>query len=186
MPETTDDVVGALPRFDPGSPLDPPSELMEEEVASPPPPTTSPPQPPGSRDGPSERSGTSSTGSSEPPVDLSDAFGELGKGIALVLGLVMNRLHDRMTRRRSDAWLMTEEEAEAVGGAIGHMASRRVPQEVATGDGADAISGVAALIPWAARNLMPAAGEPEVAEAESYVPPPGPTVAPPPVITPDL
>lgn len=190
MPETTEpEALGALPRFDQPSPLDPPTEtVVEEEIPSRPPPTTSiPPKSP--PEGPqSARSGTSSTASSEPPEDVAEAFVELGKGIAAVIGLIFNRVHRRLSGRDSQAWLMTEDECNAIGGALGSMAARRVPAEVAGGDGADAITAVGAALPYVARNVMPAEPRGDVVDAESYDPEqaPGPTVAPPPVITPDL
>lgn len=194
MPPTqneSDEALDGLPEFAPPtgpnpyeesgrapSPSDGPST-----PTSPHPPTSSTPPPNPFReptDQPPPRSTSSSTASSD---DVDKAFDQLGSGLATMGGALLNKATQRKGKAPHDRWLMTEEEANGIGGALGRLAARRVPEELKEGDNAEVLELVTVGGAYIARNavgLTPTEMATAAHAATSSPRPPAPAPAHPP------
>jgi hypothetical protein len=110
---------------DPSTPSSPPQLTTSTQT----------PGPDAGQDSPKGNS-PSSTASIEP--DVGDALGDLGKVAALLVGVGVNKATHQP--KDSTKWLMTEEEAETIGGALARMGARRVPEQLVEGEMAEAMA----------------------------------------------
>lgn len=94
---------------------------------------------------------TSTRRSTDPDVD--EVLGALAAGTAQVLSVVANKAVRRRAGVPTTRWLMTEDEAKALGEPLGKMATRKAPDAVTEGDGPDLVAAAAAILIYAARNL---------------------------------
>ena len=156
------------PRTMPASdPLDTDLTTMSEGYDDPstpssPPQLTTSTQTPGPDSGQDSPKGNSpsSTASIEP--DVGDALGDLGKVAALLVGVGVNKATHQP--KDSTKWLMTEEEAETIGGALARMGARRVPEQLVEGENAEILVIGITLVNYGSRNLLDASPE-QMAEA---------------------
>jgi hypothetical protein len=72
----------------------------------------------------------------------------------MALGAVVNRAVDRKKPVKTKRWLMAEDEAGAIGSAVGLLATRRIPAELTEGDGEQVLGIAVVLIGYAVRNLL--------------------------------
>lgn len=119
------------------------------------------------------------------PVSISDELHaeleNLTGGVFELAGVAINRVVKMRSRSNTRLWLVTEEEAEDFGTAAARILERRVPEELAEGDGADVLIMGSVLLGYGMRNAAgQAAPVPEGTEAPpSYAGPP-PASQPPP------
>ena len=174
--ETTTEVpgegeTGDLPRFlrPPDQPTDAPVEEGQDpsHQESPDRPTTS--SPPESHPDAAARGRSRSTPSSRTSTDgyVSESIPALGKQLAAVVGILLNKLA-RRKRPETSLWLMTEEEADGIGGSLARAALRRVPEGLAGEDADDVIEAVAATMAYGIRNVAGVTAE-EAAEARRVI-----------------
>jgi hypothetical protein len=154
QPEEGD--LGAVPGFRNLSPNDPlinpilsdldPSGTPDQPTTSTqnPPPPDEPTRPP--------KTPPSSPTSIDPEVD--EALAGLGAGAFHVLGVMVNKAAQRRNHSNTRLWLATEDEANAFGDALGRIAARRVPEELADGDGADLLVMGSVALGYGIRNGM--------------------------------
>lgn len=132
----------------PGFRAPPPGEEPTGEEQESPESISSSPPPPPTTDRPSPSPASSSPASTE----LANTLGALIASGARVLSMLPNRAIARRRRLETDLWLMTEEEAIAIGTPLGRIAARKAPAELIDGDGSDVVEAGAALITYAAHN----------------------------------
>ncbi len=168
-----DDGLEAVPGFRTLSPTDPsrnPTPRDLDPAATLDPSTTSPPSPssPTSPTRPippsASTSSTTSTdadgddGGRQPPEiseELDEALAGLGAGAFHVAGVLVNKAAQRRSHTNTRLWLATEDEAQAFGDAMGRIAARRVPEELAGDtDGADILVMGATALGYVVRNGM--------------------------------
>lgn len=144
-----------------------PGEVLDDAPATPedPPPQTSPPpsraeppseprSPPPTEPPPSASEKTSSRASTDEATP--DVAGELGgffASIAKLASMLGNRATRAKRKVETDLWLMTDDEAFAIGAPFGRIAARRAPAELVEGDGPDLMAAGAATLGYAAHNL---------------------------------
>lgn len=181
QPESAEpaDLPGFRPSTTPEEDLHP-----DETTQSPGPDTTSgqptedPSPPAGAQRPASERSSPVSIS-----AELHDELENLTGGVFELAGVAINRLVKIRSRSNTRLWLVTEEEAEDFGTAAARILERRVPEELAEGDGADVLIMGSVLLGYGMRNFsgqpaaIPAGTEDlrDISRAE-----PAPTTAPPP------
>lgn len=153
-----DDDLGELPGFLPPAGLPP---QAEHDPASPSPSTPNPTRPtsstiPPSHPGPTEPAGPTPSGSLRTSIDteVDHAIADLVGALFAMAGVGLNRLARRRTRRPTNQWLVSSEEADAFGTTLGNVASRRIPEELTEGDTGDAVSSALILVAYGARNLV--------------------------------
>ncbi len=131
-----------------------------------------------------ETATSSSTGSSEPSVtlaDVQDAIGDLGAGLFAGLTQLVNGVARKRTRRPTDRWLATEEEARAFGELAEQYLVSKVPENLTEGDGAALAVGGLIFAGYLVRNLLRAGDVDAVAgDAPGRRAPDAPPPAPPP------
>jgi len=140
------------------------------------------PEPPASSTSPS-----STTSTSEPEaVGIAAGVGAVAGDVVdaaalpavLALGLAANRLYQRRTGDRSQRWLFTEEESQALAGAVGRITARRLPEQLVEGEGGDVLLIVGVTGGYLVRNALgvteaqmrAAAGEPAPGQPPAPVP----------------
>lgn len=175
-PASADDELGDLPGFK--APAEPLEEDHPDQATSPAGPSTTLP-PPEETSPPAADPGD--TRPSSTPVSISaelrDELENLTGGAFELAGLAANKFMQRRTRSNTRLWIVSEDEAEDFGAAAGRILARRVPEELAEGDGADAVIIGSVVLGYAMRNI---AGQPAPAlpgeELRVQAPPqPGPT-----------
>jgi hypothetical protein len=169
-PETEE--TAELPRFlgPPEQPIDEPVEPEEDRnlEGSADRPTTSSPNE--SRRGEERPESSSRTPSSRTSTDggyVSEAIPALGRQLAAVVGILLNKLA-RRKRPETSLWLMTEEEADGIGGSLARAAVRRIPEELGGEDADDLIEAVAATMAYGIRNIAGVTAA-EAAEARQVI-----------------
>lgn len=142
----------------------------------------------------SDRLGSSQTGddpqtSHDIAPEVDEALAGLGYGAFHVAGVLVNKAAQKRSHSNTRLWLATEDEATAFGEALGRIAGRRVPEELAgeDSDGADLIVMGATALGYVVRNGMGvdieeaeriANGEPPTAQQPpAPAPPPQPAPA---------
>ena len=190
-PEETEEV-GELPVFEsppdeerPPDPAPPKEDRTPSQASS----SQSRPTLPPSRD---ETTTRSSTGSSEAEASLSfedvkDAIGDLGAGLFVGLAAVLNRIEQKRTRRPTQRWLATEDEARGFGELAEQYVAPKIPESLTEGDGAAIAVGGLQLVGYVARHLLrndaidPVVGDAppdRVPEPPRPAPPPAPAAPP--------
>jgi hypothetical protein len=120
-------------------------------------PPTTPTRPPSAgagETGPEKRATTSSPGSSKPDPELEQALEQFGSGVAHLAGMVANKAHCRRIRALDEKWIMLEDEASTIGGALARIAGRQVPSELTEGDGGDLLVIGSVALGYTMRNLV--------------------------------
>lgn len=186
-----DELLGALPQFDPEPEPETPDPAPPRRPEEPTPSATSPS--PGYRAAGSETttaSTSSSTGSSEPPSisleDVVDALGDTAGELFRSTAQWLNRRESRRRRRPTTRWLATQDEVEAMGHLAEQYLGEKIPDQVAESEHTAALAvGGLVLAGYALRNLLggddqaQAPGPPAPApEPRPAPPPPAPRVAP--------
>jgi hypothetical protein len=187
--EGLDDLPGF--RSPPSSPMDPhPDESLPDQSTTSSPPA---PNPSSATAGQSGAPGPSSTGSiddDEPPKrpdpanisqELRDELENFSGGLFELAGLAVNRLVRARTHSQTRLWLVTDEESETFGSAAGRIVGRRIPEELAEGDGADALIMGSVLLGYGTRNVAGVTDAEQSAAAvpaQAAAPPPPPASAP--------
>jgi hypothetical protein len=174
-----------LPGFRPSPPEE--AELHPDETipeATDQPATSSPPMDPEPPSLPPAAPAAASGRSSPVSIsaELRDELENFSGGVFELAGLAANRVVQRRTHSNTRLWLVTEEEAEDFGAAAGRILARRVPEELAEGDGADALIMGSVILGYAMRNVTGNVTQPpgeELAPGVAYQPPP-PAPQPPP------
>lgn len=156
-----DGTLDGLPEFgrprgrDPYEEIDPdPSHDADPSTPTSPPPSTSSTRPP-ITDPPTESPSTAKTTSSSPvSSDVLEGFEQLGTAVAATSGIALNRLTQRRGRAPHRRWLMTEDEAKGIGGAMGRLLAKRVPEELVDGDGGEVLELVTVGGAYLVRNAL--------------------------------
>jgi hypothetical protein len=196
MPKTTnhDPDLDELPGFDqaelPDLPegQDDPLDEPESHQASAAPSTTSPsPSPPPSGPASRETPSPSTTGSTEPDLELAEGLEFLAGGLFDLFGQTMNRM--ARVRRRGQStqrWIATDDEIVKFAEPAARIAERHLPDDLKGGDAKDAIVMGSVAVEYGVRNLAdleavpPApAPQPEAHLHEPGPPPPAPAQPPP-------
>jgi hypothetical protein len=72
----------------------------------------------------------------------------------LALGIGANRLYRARTGEQTARWMLTEDEAQEIGGALARMAARRVPEQLVEGENGDLLVIAATSLGYVLRNAL--------------------------------
>jgi hypothetical protein len=101
--------------------------------------------------------GTTSSPASSEAVDVDGSLEQLGAGLSHLVGLAANKVANRTAMARghqpSQRWLMTDDEAAAIGGALGRLGANHVPEELESGDAGELLVIGSVAIGYTMRNL---------------------------------
>ncbi|MGA2835510.1 MAG: hypothetical protein ABSF84_02825 [Acidimicrobiales bacterium] len=189
--EANEDLPGFRPPREPmgPDPLDPGATTLHQPEEQ----ETARPRVSGEPEIPSEpnrSAGSRTTTSSTTFSEVEEALEDIAAGGFMLATMGVNKLAERSTKRRTQRWLGTEDEAEKFGEAAGRIMARRVPDElVEKGDTADYIVMAGALLTYGIRTTLGLSAEEATAAAaewvEEHVEPARPaTPAPPPAAQP--
>lgn len=174
------DALAAPPSFLPGKPNGSPDDELEETptsssssttappaTAEPAPPspgaespsTSSPATPPSPGATRPESSSPSSSRASTSPLEEipQEATNVVAKVVlpgVLALGIGANRLYQRRTGEASARWMLTDDEAQEIGGAFARILARRVPEQLVAGENGDFLVIAATAAGYVIRNAL--------------------------------
>jgi hypothetical protein len=72
----------------------------------------------------------------------------------LAIGIGANRLYRARTGEQGTRWMLTEEEATEIGGALGRMMTRRLPEGLVTGENGDLLVIAGTAAGYLLRNVL--------------------------------
>jgi hypothetical protein len=72
----------------------------------------------------------------------------------LAIGIGANRLYRARTGEQTSRWMLTEEEASEIGGALGRMMARRLPEGLVTGENGDLLVIAGTAAGYLLRNVL--------------------------------
>jgi hypothetical protein len=88
----------------------------------------------------------------------------------MVGSVALNKFFEKRTKTRTNRWLATEEETQAFGEALGRIASRRIPDELAEkGDTADYLILGEVVFNYGLRTVLNMTPEEAAAAGQQYI-----------------